>query len=75
MLVDPRTQKCPGSMGAELNTNTTMDIMSGEESKTTHSPPTYASKAMLLSKPSDVRIHENKNIDERKKIHILPPTA
>lgn len=38
-------------------------------------PQTYANAAMKISKPRDVRVEKKKNLEERGKIKILPPTA
>lgn len=78
MQTDLRNTKCPRASGntseTDANQDLEMEIPETDQAETLPPPPTYASKAMSIAKPRDVRVDKEKNSDERAKMTVLEPT-
>lgn len=79
MTTELRNSKRPRDSGRDPDTvliqDENMDNVDGEADSDLPTPPSYASKAMNLPKPRDVRVDKKKNVEERAMIKITNPTA
>lgn len=80
MLPESRTQKRPRVVGVEpgeginndTNMNQPVDVEIHAEIMEQEQPPiSYASQAMNVPRPSDVRIDKTKNAKERAKVQVF----